>query len=146
NRGFYTFLTGLFLAVVLGLFLGVGKKFQGVFQDLFQQDPVFAKGLWIALFAVLGAAGILLTLWGLVEFKVLRAQMPQWIKLAAAGALAFLLFCLFSPWSLLDIKGFLGSMNYEWEVVARADANYTYQFKDTPHYWFHLQNLMHVEL
>ena len=130
----------------MGAFLAVGWKFQGVFRDLYQLNPATGQMLWILLLVVLIGAGSTLTLWGFKEFKIVRAQVTAWIPMVAVGGLAFFLFCLFSPWSLLDQAGFLGSMNYEWDVVSKADACYVFQFKDTPRYLFHLWNLMQVNL
>ena len=130
----------------LGAFLTVGWKLKGIFRDLYFLTPVLGMGLWMALFVVLGVAGFLLAAWGLTEFKVLRAQVPSWIPLAATGGLSFFIFCLLSPWSLLDPIGFMQSMNYEWSVVSLADACYVLQFKDTPRYLYHLRNLVSVDL
>ncbi len=146
NEGLYTALAGVSLAALLGAFLMVGWKLKGVMDDLFHYDPKIGFAIWLLLFAFLAYLGIVLTVWGILEFRVLRAQMPQWIKLVAAGGLAFFLFCLFSPWSLLDFNGFMISQNYEWHTVSIADACYVLQFKDTPRYLFQLENLMSVEL
>ncbi|HVM33401.1 MAG TPA: DUF2298 domain-containing protein [bacterium] len=147
DRDIHTLLASLLPPAVVVVFAGVGYKLKGVFQDLFYNgnSQVLPPG-WLALFILLTAAGLVLGLWALKEFKALRGQMGYWIKLAAAGALAFLMFCLFSPWSLLDFADFQNSMNYEWHVVSIADACYVLQFKDTLRYLFHLQNLMSVEL
>ncbi|HEY5037790.1 MAG TPA: hypothetical protein VIJ93_01815, partial [bacterium] len=131
---------------ILAVFFGVGYQFKGVFQDLFTLNPALGTGLWVAFFLLLGMVGLAFFTWGIQEFKVLRAQIPQWLKLTAAGGLAFLLFCLLSPWSLLDFQGFMSSQNYEWHVVSISDACYVIQFKDTLRYLYHLLNLMQVEL
>lgn len=146
QESLYAGLAGLLMAVVPVAFIGAGFKFRGVFQDLFGANPTEAKVIWAALFMAFSVLGLLFFAWGVKEFKVVRAQMPYWVKLAAAGGLAFLIFCLLSPWSLLDFQGFMGSQNYEWHVVSIADACYVLQFKDTLHYLFQLQNLMSVEL
>ncbi len=146
NEGLYSALAAALLAGLLGTFLLAGLKLKGVIQDLFSADPRAAFALWLVLFLLAAVVGIALTVWGILEFKILRAQAPQWIKLAGAGGLAFLLFCLFSPWSLLDFQGFRNSQNYEWHVVSIADACYVLQFKDTTRYLYQLKNLMSVEL
>jgi len=146
NRDLFTALAAVLLVGNLLVFLGVGYKLRGVISDLFNFTPQWINPLWIPLFIVLAAAGGILTAWGFTQFAVVRGQAAQWIKLIGAGLLSFFLFCLLSPWSLLDLQGFLGSMNYEWHVVSIADACYVLQFKDTPRYLFHLQNLMSVEL
>lgn len=97
NDGLYSILAGVLLTVMLGSFVVVGLKFRGVFQDLFSADPKTALVLWLTLFILLMTLGIVFFVWGIMEFKVLRAQGPQWIKLMGAGGLAFFLFCLFSP-------------------------------------------------
>ncbi|MGH7739883.1 MAG: DUF2298 domain-containing protein [bacterium] len=146
NREVLSLLTGLFLAAGFGLFAGVAFKLRGVIQDLFNSDPSRGNLIWVILAVVLVATGSVLSLWGIKEFKTVRGQMNYWIKLSAAGGLAFLMFCLLSPWSLLDFSGFQNSMNYEWHVVSIADACYVLQFKDTLRYWFQLKNLVMVEL
>ncbi len=146
NRLPYTFLAAGLLVLIFLVFAGVGYKFQGVLIDLFPLDPGQGRTLGFFLFGVLVVLGAVFSTWGFLEFKVFRAQMPQWIKLMGAGALSALLFVLFSPWSLLDLRGFMDSQNYEWHVVSIADACYVLQFKDTLRYLFHLQNLMSVEL
>jgi YYY domain-containing protein len=146
NEVLFSILAGLLLVLTVIAFGFVGYKFNGVFLDLFWMDQAFGKGLWIVLFVVLIGLGVVFAAWGALEFKILRAQIPQWLKLTGAGGLAFLLFCLLSPWSLLDIQGFMNSQNYEWHVVSIADACYVLQFKDTPRYLYHLLNLMSVEL
>lgn len=129
-----------------GAFAAVGWKFKGVFSDLYQRDPGTGFALWVVLFTLLLGVGAVLLMWGLKSFEVLRAQVPAWIPLTVTGALAFFLFCLLSPWSLLARDEFMASMNYEWNVVSHADACYVYQFKDTPRYLFQLWNLMQVNL
>ena len=121
-------------------------KSQGVLQDLFRLNPALGTMIWVCLSAGILAAASLLTVWGLMEFKVLRAQGPQWLKLVGAGGLSVFLFCLFSPWSLLDFPKFMESQNYEWGVVSIADACYVLQFKDTARYFYQLSNLIKVEL
>lgn len=127
-------------------FLLVGWKFKGVFEDLFRSEPWKAHVLWGGVLAFSGGAAILSGFWGFMHFPVLKAQVPQWGKAALGLLTAFFIFCLGSPWSLLDWAGFMQSMNYEWRVVAHADAAYVLQFKDTPRYLFHLKNLCSVEL
>ncbi len=129
-----------------GAILGAGLKLKGVIRDLCPLDPNGSVGVWVVLFALLAFLAFILTAWGVSNFPVLRAQTPLWIRLAAAGALSFLIFCLLSPWSLLDSQGFMGSMKYEWDVVSQAGACYVLQFKDTPRYLYQLLNLMSVEL
>ena len=146
KRGLYSALAACLLAVLLGGFGMVGLKLRGVVQDLVSMNLPLANKIGWAFFLFFGLLGFGFSLWGVIEFKVLRAQMPQWIKLAAALGLSFFLFCLLSPWSLLDYQGFMTSQNYEWHVVSIADACYVLQFKDTPRYLYHLWNLMSVEL
>lgn len=146
NQGIYGGLAGLFLGGLFGSFVLVAIKLNGVVHDLFNQQNLIANVIWIALCIILGVIGGTLTLWGISEFRVLRAQMPAWLKLAAVVGLAFFVFCLLSPWSLLDFSGFTNSMNYEWHVVSIADACYVIQFKDTLRYIFQLSNLISVEL
>jgi YYY domain-containing protein len=146
NRTLFSVLAVLLLALTVIAFGGVGYKFHGVLQDLFEKEQMVANGIWAILFAFLAGLGIMFASWGAMEFKVFRAQMPQWLKLVGAGGLAFLLFCLLSPWSLLDIQKFMESQNYEWHTVSIADACYVLQFKDTPRYIYQLKNLMSVEL
>ncbi len=146
NRSLYSTMTAALLFAVFAGFLVVGMKFKGVVQDLVYLNQPLANGIGTGFFVLFSLAGILFTVWGITEFKVLRAQMPLWIRLITAGALSFFLFCLFSPWSLLDFHGFMDSQNYEWHVVSIADACYVLQFKDTPRYLYHLWNLMSVEL
>ncbi len=146
NRAFYSVLAILLLVLTVAAFGGVGYKFHGVLQDLFEKEPMTANGIWIVLFAFLAGLGIMFASWGAVEFKVFRAQMPQWLKLVGAGGLSFLIFCLLSPWSLLDMQKFMESQNYEWHTVSIADACYVLQFKNTPRYIYQLKNLMSVEL
>ena len=98
---------------------------------VFSKDQTLATNLWLRLPLPLTGAAIVLAGWGGLEFKVLRAQMPYWVKLSATGGVGALLFCLLSPWSLLDYSGFMSSQNYEWHVVSIADACYVLQFKDT---------------
>lgn len=139
-------LGAFFLVGGVGALIMAGYKLKGVIRDLCPLNPGGSVGIWIVIFiGLVGAAGILFS-WGISKFKVLRAQTPYWLRLSAAGALAFLIFCLLSPWSLLDYQGFMNSMNYEWDVVSHADACYVLQFKDTARYLYHLQNLMNVEL
>ncbi len=143
-------LFSVFAAALLGLtlvgFIGVGWQLRVVIQQLFSASPQLATGLWIVFFLFLLGAGFLFSGWGLAEFRIFRAQAPQWIKLTVTGGLSFLLFFLFSPWSLLNYTKFMESMNYEWDVVSAAGACYVLQFKDTPRYLYHLQNLVSVEL
>ena len=146
NRTLFSVLAILLLVLTVAAFGGVGYKFRGVLQDLFEKAPVTANGIWIVLFVFLAGLGIMFASWGAVEFKVFRAQMSQWLKLVGAGGLAFLIFCLLSPWSLLDMQKFMESQNYEWHTVSIADACYVLQFKDTPRYLYQLKNLMSVEL
>ena len=142
----YSLVAAGLMAATLGVFAGVGFKLRGVLQDLFTLDPGFANNLWVALFAGLSLLGLVFFIWEFTRFRVLAAQAPEWIKIASTGGLAVFLFCLFSPWSLLDYTGFMNSMNYEWHVVSISDACYVIQFKDTPRYLYQLWNLMHVEL
>ncbi len=146
QRKVYSLLAGALLVVVLAGFLAVGFNFNGVLQDLFGGNSALAMGLWFVLFLVLATAGIVFTTWGAIRLRVLRAQMPQWVKLAAACGLAFFIFFLFDPWSLLDYQGFMQRQQYEWSVVSRADAPYVLQFRDTPRYWYQLENLVRVEM
>ncbi|HVZ80968.1 MAG TPA: DUF2298 domain-containing protein [bacterium] len=146
NRPLYSVLATGLLGLIFIVFAGVGYKFKGVLTDLFPMDPNRGLILWGLLLTALLALGGMFTLWGFMEFRIFRAQMPQWIKLMGAGALSVLLFVLFSPWSLLDLHGFMDSQNYEWHVVSIADACYVLQFKDTLRYIFQLRNLMSVEL
>ena len=146
NRELNSVLAVALLAVILAIFPLVGYKFQGVIQDLFTLNPSLGHMIWIVLFSALTGLGVVFSLWGFTEIRVIRAQIPQWIKLASAGGLGFFLFCLLSPWSLLDFDGFMSSQNYEWHVVSISDACYVIQFKDSPRYLYHLLNLMHVEL
>ena len=146
NKSVYSALAVLLMVLTLGSFLGTGYQFQNVIHDLFSMNPKLAFGLWLVFFFVMSSIGLLLTFWEGMKFSVIRGQMPQWIKLGAAGGLSFLIFCLLSPWSLLDYSGFMGSQQYEWHVVSISDACYVIQFKDTPRYLYQLLNLMHVEL
>ncbi|HYV33425.1 MAG TPA: glycosyltransferase family 39 protein, partial [Candidatus Limnocylindria bacterium] len=146
NKGIHFVLALGLLLFVLISFTGVGYKLNGVFRDLLTQDLRLANGLWIAFFSVFTLIGTFLTIWGFTEIRVLRSQMTEWIKLSTVGALAFLIFCLLSPWSLLDYNGFSNSMNYEWRVVSVSDACYVIQFKDTLRYIYHLITLAQVEL
>jgi uncharacterized membrane protein len=146
NLEIYSLLAIGLLLVNFAAFGVVAYKLKGVIEDLFYLTPHLVYGIWGVLASALAGAGTILSLWGIKEFKVVRGQMNDWIKLSAAGALSFFMFCLFSPWSLLDFSGFQNSMNYEWHVVSIADACYVLQFKDTLRYWFHLHNLMSVEL
>ncbi len=146
DEGLYSTMAGGLLGVILLCFWGVGWQFKPIFRDLFLRNPGLGTGLWVALFLLLGSAGSVFFAWGIREFRVFRAQMPEWTKLMAAGGLAFFIFFLFSPWNLLDYRGFLERQNYEWSVVSIADAPYTLQFRDTPRYLYQLQNLVTVEL
>lgn len=139
-------LAALFLAGGTGALIGAGYKLKGVIRDLCPLNPNGSIGIWIVLFLSLAGMAAVLFVWGVSKFRVLRAQVPLWLRLSSAGALSFLIFCLLSPWSLLDYQGFMNSMNYEWSVVSDAGACYVLQFKDTPRYIFHLQNLISVEL
>jgi len=137
------------VALIAGCFLSfvfVAIKFRGIFRDLYVKTPGTGLTLWILLAVVLVTLGALLAAWGIKEFKVVRAQVPTWIPMTAVAGLAFFLFCLLSPWSLLARDEFMRSMNYEWDVVSLANACYVFQFKDTPRYIFHLQNLIQVNL
>ncbi len=147
NKDIFTILAAAVPVATLAAFVVVGYKLKGVAQDLFYNgDGSVIPPVWLAFFVLAVGVGLVLCFWGFVEFKVVRGQAQYWIKLVAAGALSFLMFCLLSPWSLLDFSGFQNSMNYEWHVVSIADACYVLQFKDTFRYLFHLQNLMSVEL
>lgn len=146
NSGIYAGLAALLLMIFFGACVGVSFKFNGVLHDLFEKNAILANVLWAILCVVVGSIGAVLTFWGMTEFKVLKAQIPQWIKLAGVAGLAFFIFCLLSPWSLLDLNGFTNSMNYEWHVVSISDACYVIQFKDTLRYIFQLTNLVSVEL
>ncbi len=146
DQGIHGGLAGLLLAGLFGTFVLVAIKLNGIVHDLFSQQNVVANFIWIILCIALGIVGGTLTFWGISEFKVLRAQVPQWIKMATVVGLAFFVFCLLSPWSLLDFSGFSNSMNYEWHVVSISDACYVIQFKDTLRYIFQLSNLISVEL
>jgi uncharacterized membrane protein len=145
-QGLYSILTGAILGLGLIAFIGVGLNFHNILQELFPSNPKNGTIVWILLFILLAGLGFTLFTWGVTKFKVVRAQIPYWIKLAASGGLSFVVFCLLSPWSLLDIQHFMESQGYEWHVVSIADACYVLQFKDTPRYLFHLWNLMSVEL
>ncbi len=134
------------LVVGAGALLGAGYKLKGVIRDLCPLDPNGSVFVWVPLFILLAAIASAMVVWGVSKFNILRAQTSNWIQLASAGALAFLIFCLLSPWSLLDSEHFLQSMGYEWGVVAEAGACYVLQFKDTPRYLYHLLTLMSVEL
>lgn len=146
DQGLYTPLAWVFLALMLLGFLGVGLALKSVLRDLFMRDPGLGRGIWAALFLALAASGAVFFTWGALEFKAFRGQMPEWVKLAAAGGTAFFVCFLFSPWNLLDTRGFFDRQNYEWSVVSIADAPYTLQFRDTPRYLFQLKNLLEVEL
>jgi len=146
NIGIYSAFAVLLLIGVFGAFAGVGYKLNGVVHDLFEKSPIAINVIWGILCGVLIMLGAMFTAWGAMEFKVLRAQIPQWSKLAVVGGLTFFIFCLLSPWSLLDFNGFTNSMNYEWHVVSLSDACYVIQFKDTLRYIFQLFNLVSVEL
>ncbi len=137
---------GLLLVAVPAGFLFAGMKLRGIIRDLYVRDPATGPVVWTVLFVVLAAAGLLFFAYGLANFKALRGQMAEWTKVGGALGLSFLLFCALSPWSLVDNQGFMHSQQYEWGVVSISDACYVHQFKDTPRYLFHLQNLMHVEL
>lgn len=132
------------LAIFLFGLVGYGNR--QAFAGLFSHDQPLATNLWLCLMFVLSGIGVVFAGWGGTEFKVLRAQMPYWIRLSATGGIGILLFCLLSPWSLLDYSGFMSSQNYEWHVVSIADACYVLQFKDSLRYLYQLQNLMSVEL
>lgn len=134
------------LFVLTAAFFVVGYKFKGVLQDLCPSNSAEGTVLWVLLMVILSAIGFGVAIWGLSKIKVIQAQMPYWLKLSASGGLSLLLFCLLSPWSLLDIQKFMESQNYEWHVVSISDACYVLQFKDTLRYIYHLQNLMSVEL
>jgi YYY domain-containing protein len=134
------------IVLVFTAFAGVGYKLNSVVHDLFSQNMVLANVIWGILFVLLILTGGLLAVWGGLEFKVLRAQILQWYKLIAVGGLAFFIFCLLSPWSLLDFQGFMSSQGYEWHVVSISDACYVIQFKDTLRYVYQLANLISVEL
>jgi len=138
--------TVILIVLVFSVFAGVGYKLNGVVHDLFSQNVVLANVIWGILFVLFILSGGLLSIWGALEFKVLRAQIPQWHKLTAVGGLAFFIFCLLSPWSLLDFQGFMSSQGYEWHVVSISDACYVIQFKDTLRYIYQLSNLASVEL
>ena len=146
NSGIYSVFSFFLLVLVFGLSVGVGYKLNGVVHDLFSQNSMLANIIWGVLFFILILVGGLLAVWGGLEFKVLRAQTPQWYKLMAVGGLAFFVFCLLSPWSLLDFQGFMSSQGYEWHVVSISDACYVIQFKDTLRYIYQLANLVSVEL
>lgn len=146
NRVLFGVLAAGLLMGILGVFAVVGLKLRGVILDLFWFQPGIANGLGLAMLWTLFVIGFGLSVWGIREFKVVRAQIPQWLKLAGTAGVAFLLFCLLSPWSLLDYQGFMASQNYEWHVVSIADACYVLQFKDTLRYLYQLQNLVSVEL
>jgi hypothetical protein len=146
KNGLYGLLAWVLLAVILSGFLVVGLKLKGVIQDLYGRTPLLATGLWLILFLALAAAGFIFFAWGAARFKVLRPQVPQWLRLAAAYGLAFFIFFLLCPWSLLDSRGFMERQNYEWDVVSHADICYVLQFKDTPRYWFQLKTLAQYEM
>jgi YYY domain-containing protein len=146
NIGIYSTFAALLLVGLTGAFAAVIFKFYGLIHDLFSQNATTGIVVWGILAAVLGLIGAVFAIWGVMEFKVLRAQMPQWLRLATVGGLASFIFCLLSPWSLLDIGGFSRSMDYEWHVVSLADACYVIQFKDTLRYIYQLSNLVSVEL
>ena len=146
NRGIYSGFAAGLIILLFGVFAGVGYKLNGVVHDLFSQNNVLANVIWGILFVAFILTGGLLAVWAGLEFKVLRAQIPQWYKLTAVGGLAFFIFCLLSPWSLLDFQGFMSSQGYEWHVVSISDACYVIQFKDTLRYIYQLANLVSVEL
>ncbi|HET9870644.1 MAG TPA: glycosyltransferase family 39 protein, partial [bacterium] len=107
NRDVFTLLAGGLLVVVAVVFAGVVYKLKGVLQDLFYNgNQQVLPPAWILMMLLAVGAGLVLALWGLKEFKAVRGQIPYWLRLTAAGALSFLMFCLFSPWSLLDFTGF----------------------------------------
>ncbi|HJT24797.1 MAG TPA: phospholipid carrier-dependent glycosyltransferase, partial [bacterium] len=53
SQGIYSAFAGVFLALVLVVFMGVGWKFRGVIGDLFHYDPRTGFALGLVLFAVL---------------------------------------------------------------------------------------------
>ena len=146
NAGIFSAFAVFLIVSVFGVFASVGYKLNSVVRDLFSQNSLLANVIWGILFVIFILIGGLLAIWGGLEFKVLRAQTPQWYKLAAVGGLAFFIFCLLSPWSLLDFQGFMSSQGYEWHVVSISDACYVIQFKDTLRYIYQLANLVTVEL
>ena len=104
--------------------------------DCIEKSPITINVIWGLLCGILVLIGAMFTAWGAMEFKVLRAQIPQWSKLAVVGGLSissFSVFFLHGPY--LDFNGFTNSMNYEWHVVSLSDACYVIQFKrDTLRY------------
>lgn len=146
GESYYSPLAYSILVALSAVLLAVGYKFKGVLQDLFPSNTSEGTNIWVLFMFIFFALALLVFFWGITKIKVLRAQIPYWIKLAASCGLSALIFCLLSPWSLLDFQGFMGSQGYEWHVVSIADACYVLQFKDTLRYLYQLQNLMGIEL
>ena len=80
---------GVLAVFLLGI---VAYQDRMVIFGLFSPNQLLTSNLWLPIFFAVIALGVYLAGWGVVEFKALRGQMPEWIKLAAAMALSFFLF------------------------------------------------------